>query len=92
LSRLANELLTGGRVSREAFAMLSFQPEMNACYDVVGAQGVSRPDPDRQRDAIEEWRTILDTQEKFDNSEYFLSRTREIISLLEDLDRARRGL
>lgn len=92
LSMLGTELYQAGRISREVYAMLSFQPETHACYEQVGAQGISRPDPARQRDALAEWTAILKQQQEFGYSAYFLDQSRAVIELLGRLDRARRGI
>lgn len=91
MNRLGQELYQAGRIGREEMAMLSFQPELSANYDQVGAEGIQRPDPDRPRDALEEWQAILARQLEFGNSSYFTEKTRSIIRLLESLDRCRRG-
>jgi hypothetical protein len=89
MTRLGMELYQAGRIGREEMAMLSFQPEMNANYDAVGAQGVKRPDPDTPRDVLAEWQSILARQESFGNSSFFTDKTRAIIDILEALDASR---
>lgn len=91
LTVLANELYQDGRIDRELFAMMSFQPEMHQQYDDVGAQGIGRPDPNRKRDALAEWEEILRRQEDFGNSGYFTDQTRRVIQALARLDQARQA-
>lgn len=86
LNRLGRELYDEGRISRELCAMLSFQPELNPSYQQVGAPDVAPPDPNAPRDAVEEWRKILETQETFGTSSYFIDMTRNILHLLESLE------
>jgi hypothetical protein len=85
LNIMSSELYDAGIISREEFAMLSFQPEMSNNYDAVGAQGIRRPDPTRDRDALAEWERILRTQEQFGSSDYFTEKTRGVVSLLRRL-------
>ncbi len=92
LIQMSQELLQADRIDREIFAMLSFQPELSNAYDQVGANGIKRPDPDQPRDAIEEWKNILDTQINFNKYSYFTGKTRDVIYILEQLDKARRGI
>lgn len=82
---LANQLQAAGAIGMEEHALLAFQPEMNACYDVVGAQHVRRPDPDSPRDALAEWKQILANQEQWELSESFLNVSRRIVTLLDQL-------
>jgi hypothetical protein len=91
MNRLGQELYQAGRIGREELAMLSFQPELSANYDRVGAEGIQRPDPDGTRDALQEWRAILARQLEFGHSSYFTDKTQSIIRLLESLDRSGRG-
>lgn len=85
LIEMGNQLKAAGALGLEEHAMLAFQPELNPTYDFVGAQHVRRPDPDQPRNALEEWRRILQTQESFDLSATFLSVTRRIVDTLEQL-------
>jgi hypothetical protein len=86
LNIMSSELYNDEIISREEFAMLSFQPEMSNNYEAVGAQGIQRPDPGRSRDALAEWERILQTQEQFGSSDYFTDRTRMVVQLLRRLD------
>lgn len=92
LTTMSRELFQSERIDRELFAMLSFQPELSNAYDQVGTQEVARPRPDQFRDAIDEWKKILDKQMEFNNSSFFTGKTRDVIYLLESLDKARRGI
>lgn len=92
LTLMSQELYQAQRINQDLFAMLSFQPELSNAFEQVGAQGVTRPDPDRPRDAIGEWEKILKTQTQFNNSHYFTSKTRDVIYLLETLDKTRQGI
>ncbi|MBS3820588.1 MAG: hypothetical protein GVY16_06210 [Planctomycetes bacterium] len=85
LNVMSSDLYDAGIISREEFAMLSFQPEMSNNYDAVGAQGIKRPDPTRNRDALAEWERILRTQEQLGSSDYFTEKTRGVVSLLRRL-------
>lgn len=85
LNMMSGELYQAEAISREEFAMLSFQPEMSNKFESVGAQGIERPDPRRNRDALAEWQEILRTQETFGSSEYFTERTRNVVALLKRL-------
>jgi len=87
LTLLSNELYTAGRIGREELAMMSFQPELQSCCNNVD----TRTDSNQPRDAIAEWRAILEKQEEFKSSFFFVNLTRRVLSLLESLDRARNG-
>ena len=92
LTMMSRELYQAKRIDQELFAMLSFQPELSNAYDQVGAREITRPNSDQPRDAIEEWKRILDTQIEFNNSNYFTGKTRDVIYLLESLNKARQGI
>ncbi|MCD4823280.1 MAG: hypothetical protein K8S55_01625 [Phycisphaerae bacterium] len=90
LTLMSNELYTTGRIGREELAMMSFQPELQSCCNKVDARD-ARPNSNQPRDTIAEWQGILEKQEEFKSSFFFVNLTRKVISLLESLDRARNG-
>ena len=91
LTLLGNDLFTAGRINREELAMLAFQPELNQNYDLVGAQINCKPDPALPRNAIQQWSDVLENQQTFGCSEYFIAQTRRVLEILQNLDQARYG-
>jgi hypothetical protein len=88
---LSRQLMSCGAIGMEEHAMMAFQPELNASYDFVGAQGCKRPNPDNERDVLAEWEQILDTQQRFNAHAVFVEKSRNIVGVLTQLASLRPG-
>jgi len=84
MNQLSSELYSSGLIPFETHSLISFQPELNSdqYYNLHG----ELPLPDRPRDFITDWEEKLAFQEKTLANPEFTKKTRQILSLLTNLD------
>jgi hypothetical protein len=94
MSALCGELFLATMISCDEYLMMAFQPELHPDYDrTIGALIGEKSDPDRPRDYIQRWTDRLDFEVKYNAKDTgLIARTRNILSVLRQLDAARNRL
>lgn len=94
MSALCGELFLATMISCDEYLMMAFQPELHPDFDrTIGALIGEKADPDRPRDYIQRWTERLDFERRYNAKDPgLIDRTRNILSVLRQLDAVRNRL
>lgn len=93
MANMSQSLYDTGNISLKNHAFLSFQPELNPDYNAtIGQMTNTIGQPDVPRDFLGEWKDRLKEQLKGGLSGEITQNTKEVVSILENLEALRGSL
>jgi hypothetical protein len=93
MAQMSQALYDNGSISLKNHAFISFQPELNPSYnDTIGKLTNTIAQPDNPRNFLNEWKERLKQQEKDGVSNEIINNTKEVISILNNLDSLRESM
>lgn len=93
MAQMSQELFDNNSISLKNHAFISFQPELNPSYnDTIGKFTHTTAQPDNPRNFLDEWKVRLEEQLKSGASNEIINNTKEVVSILDNLDMLRKSL
>ncbi len=93
MAQMSQELYDNNSISLKIHAFISFQPELNPTYnDTIGKFTHTTAQPDTPRNFLDEWEKRLEEQLKNGASNEIINNTKEVVSILNNLDMLRENL
>ncbi len=93
VSDMSKKLYENGSISFKQHALLSFQPDLDPNYnDTIGKRTNTIAQPDTPKNFLEKWRDKLEEQIKNGTPHDIIENTKEIVSILENLNVRRENI
>ena len=91
MAQMSQELYDNNSISLKNHAFMSFQPELNPSYNnTIGKFTHTTAQPDTPRNFLDEWKERLEEQLQSGASSEIINNTKEVISILDNLDMLRK--
>ena len=91
MAQMSQELYDNNSISLKNHAFMSFQPELNPSYNnTIGKFTHTTAKPDTPRNFLDEWKERLEEQLQSGASSEIINNTKEVISILDNLDMLRK--
>ena len=91
MAQMSHELYDNNSISLKNYAFMSFQPELNPSYNnTIGKLTHTTAQPDTPRNFLDKWKERLEEQLQSGASSEIINNTKEVISILHNLDMLRK--